>query len=60
MGDLGNIDAAMHPQLFVSVADTLVKLAGEHSVIGKSLVIHVGRELIIDISEEPRWTELAL
>ena len=47
MGDLGNIDAAMHPQLFVSVADTLVKLAGEHSVIGKSLVIHAGRELII-------------
>jgi len=44
VGDLGNIDAAMHPQLFVSVADTLVKLTGDHSVIGKSLVIHVGED----------------
>ena len=40
VGDLGNIEADAEGNASYELVDSLVKLTGEHSVIGRSLVVH--------------------
>ncbi|CAB4005506.1 Superoxide dismutase [Cu-Zn] [Paramuricea clavata] len=42
VGDLGNIEADSKGVAKVDIKDSLVKLSGEHSVIGRSIVVHEG------------------
>jgi Cu-Zn family superoxide dismutase len=44
VGDLGNIVADEHGRAVVKITDHTVKLVGPHSVIGRSIVIHVGED----------------
>jgi superoxide dismutase, Cu-Zn family len=44
VGDLGNILADENGRASVHITDSLVKLVGPHSVIGRSIVIHVGED----------------
>jgi Cu-Zn family superoxide dismutase len=44
VGDLGNIEADEAGVCNVEISDTLVKLLGPHSVIGRSLVICAGAD----------------
>ena len=39
VGDLGNIDADGSGVAKINMKDKLVKLSGEHSVIGRSIVV---------------------
>lgn len=40
VGDLGNITVDKNGKCFMNFTDNLVKLKGDHSVIGRSFVIH--------------------
>ena len=44
VGDLGNILADENGRASVHITDHLVKLVGPHSVIGRSIVVHVGED----------------
>ncbi|WP_395241605.1 superoxide dismutase family protein [Salmonella sp. s51933] len=42
VGDLGNIEANSSGVAEFDIKDQLVKLSGEHSVVGRSIVVHEG------------------
>merc|ERR1712100_946487 len=44
IGDLGNITANADGVATVEMSDKLVSLSGEHSVIGRSIVVHAGED----------------
>lgn len=44
MGDLGNVEAGSDGVAHFEITDNLVKIHGEHSVIGRSLVVHAGTD----------------
>eukprot|EP00634_Sargassococcus_sp_CCMP2135_P006215 CAMPEP_0198656730 /NCGR_PEP_ID=MMETSP1467-20131203/10788_1 /TAXON_ID=1462469 /ORGANISM="unid. sp., Strain CCMP2135" /LENGTH=146 /DNA_ID=CAMNT_0044392797 /DNA_START=9 /DNA_END=449 /DNA_ORIENTATION=+ len=44
VGDLGNIDVADDGSCAVHIEDSLVKLIGPHSIIGRSLVAFAGED----------------
>jgi Cu-Zn family superoxide dismutase len=44
VGDLGNIFADESGIAYVDIQDDRVKLLGPHSVIGRSMVVHVGED----------------
>ncbi|XP_046848400.1 superoxide dismutase [Cu-Zn]-like [Xenia sp. Carnegie-2017] len=44
VGDLGNIDADGNGLAKIDIKDRLVTLCGEHSVIGRSIVVHAGTD----------------
>ncbi|GKY94965.1 hypothetical protein MPSEU_000461100 [Mayamaea pseudoterrestris] len=44
VGDLGNVLADESGKATVHITDRLVKLVGPHSVIGRSIVVHVGED----------------
>lgn len=44
VGDLGNITTDCEGVATGTMQDTLVKLIGEHSVIGRSVVVHAGTD----------------
>ncbi|KAK9767636.1 hypothetical protein K7432_002402 [Basidiobolus ranarum] len=43
-GDLGNIVASEDGQATLSVTDSLLKLTGPHSIIGRTVVVHEGED----------------
>ena len=49
VGDLGNIAVSEEEIAFVRIEDHLVKLSGETSVVGRAIVVHEGREVILFI-----------
>jgi superoxide dismutase, Cu-Zn family len=44
VGDLGNISADAKGVACFKFYDHLIKLSGRHSILGRSLVVHVGRD----------------
>ncbi|VDM25656.1 unnamed protein product [Toxocara canis] len=44
VGDLGNVKADANGVAKFEIVDKLVQIHGEHSVIGRSLVVHVGED----------------
>ena len=42
VGDLGNVEADANGKVETTITDSLVSLIGQHSVIGRSLVVHEG------------------
>ncbi|KAJ1346265.1 hypothetical protein KIN20_001018 [Parelaphostrongylus tenuis] len=44
VGDLGNVEAGSDGVASFEIKDHLVKIHGEHSVIGRSLVVHAGTD----------------
>mmetsp|Transcript_28130 Transcript_28130/g.90681 ORF Transcript_28130/g.90681 Transcript_28130/m.90681 type:complete len:137 (+) Transcript_28130:377-787(+) len=44
VGDLGNVDVADDGSCAVHIEDSLVKLIGPHSIIGRSLVVFAGED----------------
>ncbi|RWS21915.1 superoxide dismutase-like [Cu-Zn] [Leptotrombidium deliense] len=44
VGDLGNIEAPADGKATVSITDHMLKLSGEHSIIGRAVVVHVGTD----------------
>uniref|UniRef100_A0A915AL25 Superoxide dismutase [Cu-Zn] n=1 Tax=Parascaris univalens TaxID=6257 RepID=A0A915AL25_PARUN len=44
IGDLGNVEADANGIAKFQIVDKLVQLHGEYSVIGRSLVVHVGED----------------
>ena len=50
VGDLGNVKADDSGKAVVNISDTMVRLAGKHSVIGRSVVVHEKRD---DLKSQP-------
>ena len=44
VGDLGNVEADASGKVDVTITDHLVSLVGQHSVIGRSVVVHEGED----------------
>ena len=44
VGDLGNIRTNANGAVKVNITDSIVKLSGEYSVIGRAIVIHEGKD----------------
>jgi Cu-Zn family superoxide dismutase len=44
VGDLGNIDADANGVAFVNITDKVISLHGDHSIIGRALVVHSGED----------------
>lgn len=44
IGDLGNVVAGADGNASLDVSDKLVSLVGEHSVVGRSIVVHAGED----------------
>lgn len=44
VGDLGNIEADQQGTSTVDITDPVVKLTGEHSVLGRALMVHEGED----------------
>ncbi len=44
LGDLGNVLANKEGIAEVSFTDTKIQLSGEHSIIGRTLVVHEGED----------------
>ncbi|XP_012512850.1 PREDICTED: superoxide dismutase [Cu-Zn] [Propithecus coquereli] len=40
VGDLGNVTAGKDGEAVVSIEDSLISLSGEHSIIGRTMVVH--------------------
>ena len=50
MGDLGNPEVGQDGKVHYQIVDSLVTLNGEHSIIGRSLVVHAGED---DLKTQP-------
>jgi Cu-Zn family superoxide dismutase len=48
VGDLGNVEAGADGKVETTITDHLVSLIGQHSVIGRSIVVH---ELVDDLGK---------
>ena len=44
VGDLGNLEAKDGQDTVVDISDHLISLIGQHSVVGRSLIIHEGED----------------
>ena len=44
VGDLGNVVAGDNGVAKIDITDTVIKLNGPHSIIGRGLVVHVGED----------------
>ncbi|XP_044584314.1 superoxide dismutase [Cu-Zn]-like isoform X2 [Cotesia glomerata] len=44
VGDLGNVVADGNGKVIVNIVDTVISLSGSNSIIGRSLVIHSGKD----------------
>jgi Cu-Zn family superoxide dismutase len=53
VGDLGNIEADSKGVAKVEIKDSLVKLSGEHSVIGRSIVVSLTRHIFLEQNQLP-------
>lgn len=53
VGDLGNIEADSKGVAKVEIKDSLVKLSGEHSVIGRSIVVSLTRHIFLKQNQLP-------
>ncbi|XP_053420391.1 superoxide dismutase [Cu-Zn] [Nycticebus coucang] len=40
VGDLGNVTAGKNGEAIVSIEDPMISLSGEHSIIGRTMVVH--------------------
>uniref|UniRef100_H0Y057 Superoxide dismutase [Cu-Zn] n=1 Tax=Otolemur garnettii TaxID=30611 RepID=H0Y057_OTOGA len=40
VGDLGNVIAGKNGEAIVSIEDSMISLSGEHSIIGRTMVVH--------------------
>jgi Cu-Zn family superoxide dismutase len=50
VGDLGNIEAKDDGTAHLELNDTMIKLNGEHSIIGRSIIVHAGED---DLESQP-------
>lgn len=50
VGDLGNIEADENGDAFYERVDTVIKLEGENSIIGKAVIVHSG---VDDLETQP-------
>jgi Cu-Zn family superoxide dismutase len=50
VGDLGNIEASEDGTAHLEMTDSMVKLNGEHSVIGRAIIVHAGED---DLKSQP-------
>ncbi|KAJ8932725.1 hypothetical protein NQ314_014421 [Rhamnusium bicolor] len=44
VGDLGNINVGALGTVVLNLSDTLISLEGEHSIIGRAVVVHEGED----------------
>ncbi|KAJ8975456.1 hypothetical protein NQ317_000705 [Molorchus minor] len=44
VGDLGNIVADSRGEAHVDITDSFIDLEGEHSIIGRAVVVHAGED----------------
>ncbi|GAA5510954.1 superoxide dismutase family protein [Novipirellula caenicola] len=44
VGDLGNIEANEEGIALIEIDDSVISLSGEHSIVGRALVIHAGED----------------
>ena len=44
VGDLGNLSAADGADTVVDISDHLISLIGQHSVVGRSVIVHEGED----------------
>jgi Cu-Zn family superoxide dismutase len=42
VGDLGNVEANAEGVAEGSITDSLIQLSGEHTVVGRSIMVHAG------------------
>lgn len=50
VGDLGNIESDTYKEAYYERFDSHIRLEGEHSIIGRSVIIHMGRD---DLKSQP-------
>ena len=50
MGDLGNLSANTQGVATLDYVDPALRLDGEHSIVGKSVIVHAGRD---DLKTQP-------
>jgi len=50
VGDLGNVEAGDDGTAHLQMTDSMVSMQGEHSIIGRAVVIHAGED---DFSSQP-------
>lgn len=50
VGDLGNIVANAEGQAHLDQTDTMISMSGEHSIIGRGIVVHMGED---DLKTQP-------
>jgi Cu-Zn family superoxide dismutase len=50
VGDLGNIEAGEDGTAHLEMTDSMVKLNGAHSVIGRAIIVHAGED---DLTSQP-------
>jgi Cu-Zn family superoxide dismutase len=50
LGDLGNIEAGEDGTAHLEMTDSMISLNGEHSIIGRAIVIHAGED---DLTSQP-------
>lgn len=44
VGDLGNIQADAYGEANVDITDSIISLTGRHSIIGRAIVVHSGKD----------------
>lgn len=50
VGDLGNIESSEDGTAHLEITDSMVNLNGEHSVIGRAIIVHAGED---DLTSQP-------
>ena len=46
-GDLGNLTADAHGKVAAEFSDSVLSLHGEHSIIGRSVIVHAGKDDLV-------------
>jgi Cu-Zn family superoxide dismutase len=50
VGDMGNLDADENGNALLEYVDTKLSLEGEHSIIGRGMIVHAGKD---DLTSQP-------
>ncbi len=50
VGDLGNLDAGADGRAHYERMDSVITLSGEHSIIGRGIIVHAGED---DLTSQP-------